>query len=69
MLSHPSRKRRVLDGAHSIEAEPEVKDLVGPPGRDFIPTPAHRDETAMNGAQLLRTAFAVAAILMAGPPA
>ncbi len=31
MLSHPSRKRRRLDGAQSIEGEPGVKNLAGPP--------------------------------------
>ena len=31
MLSHPSRKRRCLDGAQSIEGEPGVKNLAGPP--------------------------------------
>ncbi len=31
VLSHPSRKRRSLDGAQSIEREPKVKNLTGPP--------------------------------------
>ena len=31
VLSHPSRKRRGLDGAQSIGGEPEVKTLTGPP--------------------------------------
>ena len=31
MLPHPSRKGRGLDGAQSIEGEPAVKNLTGPP--------------------------------------
>ena len=31
VLSHPSRKKRGLDGAQTIEGEPGVKYLTGPP--------------------------------------
>ena len=36
VLPHPSRKRRRLDGAQSIEEEPEVKQLAGPPAGFFV---------------------------------
>jgi hypothetical protein len=36
VLPHPGRKKRSLDGAQSIEEEPEVKQLAGPPATGEI---------------------------------
>ena len=56
VLSHPSRKKRGLDGAQTIEGEPGVKYLTGPPAKwSFIAA-----------VSLLITIFLVAGSLLVG---